>query len=187
MMNRRAFTGTALAALAAPTVLRAQQAFVLAPEFVPQVVRIRAEFAPGQILIVPAQHFLYFVTAPRKAIRYGVGVGKAGLEFKGRATIAVKKEWPTWRPTDAMIERNPSAYGRFKGNDDVQPGGPNNPLGARAMYLFQNGVNTYAAIHGTSNLSSIGQAASNGCFRMANEHVMDLYPRIPVGTPVSVL
>ncbi|TNF22555.1 MAG: L,D-transpeptidase, partial [Rhodobacteraceae bacterium] len=69
----------------------------------------------------------------------------------------------------------------------VQPGGPNNPLGARAMYLFQNGVNTYAAIHGTSNLRSIGQAASNGCFRMANEHVMDLYPRIPVGTPVSVL
>lgn len=185
MLTRRSFIGTAAVSLAMPAVANAQ--FKLDPKFQPQYVRVRADLAPGQIVVLQNARFLYWIEQPGQALRYGISVGQAGLEFSGNAVIAVKKEWPTWRPTDAMIERDPGAYGRFKGNDDVQPGGPNNPLGARAMYLFQNGVNTYAAIHGTSNLRSIGQAASNGCFRMANEHVMDLYPRIPVGTPVSVL
>jgi len=185
MLTRRSFIGTAAVSLAMPAVANAQ--FKLDPKFHPQYVRVRADLAPGQIVVLQNARFLYWIEEPGKALRYGISVGQTGLEFSGNAVIEVKKEWPTWRPTDAMIERDPAAYGRFKGNTDVQPGGPNNPLGARAMYLFQNGVNTFAAIHGTSNLSSIGQAASNGCFRMANEHVMDLYPRIPVGTPVSVL
>ena len=103
------------------------------------------------------------------------------------AVIQVKKEWPTWRPTDEMIERDPGHYGKFKDNDYVQPGGPGNPLGARALYLFQNGRDTYFRIHGTTEPSSIGRSVSNGCIRMINEHVMDLYQRVPIGTKVTVV
>ena len=86
-----------------------------------------------------------------------------------------------------MIERDPGAYGRFKDNDYVQPGGPGNPLGARALYLFQNGRDTFYRIHGTTEPQSIGRSVSNGCIRMLNEHVTDLYERVPIGTPVTVL
>jgi len=86
-----------------------------------------------------------------------------------------------------MIERNPSAYTRFIGNTDAQPGGPGNPLGARALYLFQGGRDTYYRIHGTTAPKSIGRAASSGCIRMLNEHVTDLYNRVPIGTTVTVL
>ena len=126
-------------------------------------------------------------SAPGEARRYGVGVGRAGLEFTGTATIDVKKKWPTWRPTDEMIEREPQTYARFRGNDYVQPGGPENPLGSRALYLFQNGRDTYYRIHGTNQPSSIGRSVSNGCIRMINAHVQDLYQRVPTGTVVTVL
>ncbi len=162
-------------------------AFQLDPRFQPQVVRIKKQFQPGQLLILPRSHYLYFVVEPRKAIRYGVGVGKAGLEFTGTATIDAKKEWPTWRPTGEMIERDPQAYGKFVGNDYVMPGGPENPLGARALYLFQNGRDTYFRIHGTNQPQSIGRSVSNGCIRMLNAHVIDLYQRVPLGTVVTVL
>ena len=184
MFSRRTFIASATAALAAPHVAGA---FELNPIFTPQPVRIGPAFAPGELLILPKAHFLYFVTAPRTAMRYGVGVGKAGLEFTGQAVIQVKKEWPTWRPTDEMIERDPGHYGKFKDNDYVQPGGPGNPLGARALYLFQNGRDTYFRIHGTTEPSSIGRSVSNGCIRMINEHVMDLYQRVPIGTKVTVV
>ncbi|MCB1364366.1 MAG: L,D-transpeptidase [Rhodobacteraceae bacterium] len=186
MITRRfliASAAASVAALSLPRQTRATAEFDPTPQFV----RIKKQFLPGQMLILPRSYYLYFVTEPRKAIRYGVGVGKAGLEFTGTATIDVKKEWPTWRPTDEMIERDPLSYGRFRDNDYVQPGGPSNPLGARALYLFQNGVNTYYAIHGTTQPQSIGQSVSNGCIRMLNEHVMDLYERVPIGTVVTVL
>jgi len=186
MFSRRKFLATSAAAsLAEPSIVRAE--FQLEPQFMPQKVKIGSAYAPGQLLILPKAHFLYFVTAPREAMRYGVGVGKAGLEFTGQATIDVKKEWPTWRPTNEMIERDPGSYGKFKGNDYVQPGGPGNPLGARALYLFQNGRDTYFRIHGTTQPSSIGRSVSNGCIRMINAHVIDLYGRVPVGTKVTVL
>ena len=153
----------------------------------PQVVRIKKELAPGQILVLPRSYYLYWVTEERKAIRYGVGVGRAGLEFTGTATIDVKKEWPTWRPTPDMIEREPRTYSRFVDNDYIMPGGPDNPLGARALYLFQNGVDTYFRIHGTTQPQTIGSSISNGCIRLTNEHVADLYDRVPVGTVVTVL
>ncbi|GGG80040.1 carnitine operon oxidoreductase caia [Salipiger pallidus] len=162
-------------------------AFEVAPRYRPQPVRVKNDLAPGQILILPRAHFLYFVDQPGQAIRYGVGVGRAGLEFTGDAVIEVKKEWPTWRPTNEMIERDPGAYRRFKDNDYVQPGGPENPLGARALYLFQNGRDTFYRIHGTTEPQSIGRSVSNGCIRMLNEHVTDLYERVPIGTPVTVL
>ena len=119
-----------------------------------------------------------------RAIRYGVGVGRAGLEFKGSAIIERKAEWPSWRPTAAMIRRNPDRYARFA---DGMPGGPGNPLGARALYLYRNGIDTYFRIHGTTEPWSIGTSVSNGCIRMLNDHVMQLYQRVPVGTPVTVL
>ncbi|HBS49837.1 MAG TPA: hypothetical protein DEA05_06990 [Rhodobacteraceae bacterium] len=188
MMNRRTFLATAAAATGTALVLPSQVEAQVAPfDPTPQFVRIKKDFAPGEMLVLPRSYYLYWVTEERKAIRYGVGVGKAGLEFTGRATIDVKKEWPTWRPTDEMIERDPASYGRFAGNDYVQPGGPNNPLGARALYLFQNGRDTYFRIHGTTQPESIGQSWSNGCIRMLNAHVIDLYERVPIGTVVTVL
>lgn len=188
MLTRRDFTLTALATVAlARQATAAADGFKVAPEFMPQLVRIKPGFQPGQIVIVTQLHFLYFVTEVGQAMRYGIGVGKEGLEFQGNAVIQVKKEWPTWRPTDEMIERDPKHYGKFKGNDDVQPGGPGNPLGARALYLFQNGKDTYFRIHGTTEPQSIGRSVSNGCIRMVNEHVIDLYNRVPVGTPVTVI
>ena len=183
-MRRRTFLASTLAAAALPQLVSAQSA---AYDPTPREVSIKRQYQPGQLLILPRSHFLYYVTAPGKAIRYGVGVGKAGLEFTGTANIQVKKEWPTWRPTDEMIERDPAAYKRFIGNTDAQPGGPGNPLGARALYLFQNGKDTYFRIHGTTQPNTIGRSVSNGCIRMLNEHVIDLYNRVPVGTVVTVL
>ncbi len=184
MMKRRQFLGAAASALCAPTVVGA---FQVDPVFLPQTVRMRADVEPGQILILPRAHFLYHVTEPGTARRYGVGVGRAGLEFTGEAVIAVKKEWPTWRPTQEMIEREPRTYSKFVDNDYVQPGGPGNPLGARALYLFKDGRDTFFRIHGTTEPQSIGRSVSNGCIRMVNDHVIDLYERVPVGTRVTVL
>ncbi|NDV98987.1 L,D-transpeptidase [Salipiger sp. PrR002] len=186
MITRRTFVTTATAGAALATAAPGA-AFALEQKFEPQSVGIRQDLEPGQILIMPRAHFLYFVTAPGQALRYGVGVGKAGLEFTGNAVIQVKKEWPTWRPTDEMIEREPQTYSRFRDNDYVQPGGPQNPLGARALYLFQNGRDTFFRIHGTTAPDSIGRSVSNGCIRMLNEHVIDLYQRVPIGTKVTVL
>lgn len=184
MLTRRTVLAAATAAAAFPLSVEAQTT-----EFdaTPQYVRIKKEFAPGQILVLPRSFYLYWVEEERKAVRYGVGVGRAGLEFTGSATIDRKKEWPTWRPTNEMIERDPHLYSKFIDNDYIQPGGPSNPLGARALYLYQNGVDTYFRIHGTTQPSTIGHSVSNGCIRMLNEHVIDLYERVPVGTVVSVL
>jgi lipoprotein-anchoring transpeptidase ErfK/SrfK len=182
-IDRRAFIAAAAASAILPEIAQAATEFDPTPQFV----TIKKQFEPGQMLILPRSFYLYLVTEPRKAIRYGVGVGKAGLEFKGTATIDVKKEWPTWRPTDEMIQRSPATYAKFNGTNYVQPGGPDNPLGARALYLFQNGKDTYFRIHGTIQPESIGQSWSNGCIRMLNEHVIDLYGRVPLGTVVTVL
>lgn len=187
MIHRRHVLLSGLAAtasVAAPAIARAVQ---LDPKFVPQTVRIAAKYQPGELLILPRAHFLYYVTAPRQALRYGVGVGRAGLQFTGTATIDVKRKWPGWRPTDSMIAREPDTYAKFVGNDHVQPGGRDNPLGSRALYLFQNGRDTYYRIHGTNQPASIGRSVSNGCIRMINEHVQELYEKVPIGTVVTVL
>ena len=187
-MRRRTFLTTAAAAAATmPQMGLAQNVPSAVFDPTPQLVRIKKGYAPGQLLVLPRSYYLYFTTGEREAMRYGVGVGKAGLEFTGTATIAAKKEWPTWRPTDEMIEREPDNYKRFIGNTEAQPGGPSNPLGARALYLFENGRDTYFRIHGTTQPNTIGRSVSNGCIRMINEHVIDLYQRVPVGTVVTVL
>jgi lipoprotein-anchoring transpeptidase ErfK/SrfK len=163
------------------------QGFKLEPRYEPTTVKMANTYQVGELVVVPRAHFLYFMTAPGQALRYGVGVGRAGLEFQGSAVIQAKRKWPSWRPTDDMIKREPHNYEEFIDNDYRQPGGPGNPLGSRALYLFQNGVDTYYRIHGTTAPRSIGRSVSNGCIRMLNEHVADLYERVPVGTRVTVL
>ena len=185
MITRRHFLAASAAAAALPSAVQASEDIVFDPT--PQFVKIKKDFLPGQLLVLPRSFYLYYVTEPKEAIRYGVGVGRAGLEFTGDAVIQVKKEWPTWRPTNEMIERDPRAYARFIDNDYIMPGGPTNPLGARALYLFQNGVDTYFRIHGTTQPETIGHSASNGCIRMLNDHVIDLYSRVPLQTKVIVL
>ena len=155
----------------------------IADELMPRYVRVKPEFEPGSVHVLSGSFLLYYIEAPRRAIRYGVAVGRAELVFRGATVVGRKLEWPPWRPTPEMIARNPAAYAQYA---DGMPGGPGNPLGARALYLFQNGRDTAIRIHGTTEPQSIGRAVSNGCIRMVNEHVIDLYARVPLGAPVMV-
>ncbi len=157
----------------------AKKAFQLDPRFLPQIVAFPHDYAVGTVVVDPANRFLYLVEGAGLARRYGVGVGKAGLAFRGTAEVGRKAKWPSWRPTDNMIRRDPKKYARYAGG---VPGGRNNPLGARALYLYRNGQDTLYRIHGTTEPWTIGKAVSNGCIRMVNEHVTDLYERVPVGT-----
>jgi lipoprotein-anchoring transpeptidase ErfK/SrfK len=148
-----------------------------------QIVDFPTDQAPGTIIINTAERRLYFITGQNKALRYGIAVGKAGFEWAGEANITERKPWPTWTPPEEMIERKPE-LAEFK---DGQPGGPTNPLGARALYLTTNGVDYGYRIHGTPDWKSIGSNASSGCIRMINQDVMDLYSRVPVGAKVIVM
>ncbi|MFT4115938.1 L,D-transpeptidase [Bradyrhizobium sp.] len=139
---------------------------------------------PGTVVVDPKNRFLYLVQEGGKALRYGVGVGKAGAAWSGTADVAMKREWPYWTPTPAMIAREPGKYKRWQKGMD---GGASNPLGARALYLFRNGRDTLYRIHGTNEPWSIGQAMSSGCIRMMNQDVIDLYRRVPKGAKVVVL
>lgn len=152
-------------------------------QFRARVVPVQPGLAVSSIHIVPQSYHLYFILPGNQAIRYGVAVGMEGLGWRGAANIGRKVEWPSWRPTDEMIARNPAAYERYK---DGMPGGPTNPLGARALYFYQGERDTAIRVHGTVQPSSIGRAASNGCFRMYNSHVIDLYRRVPLGAGAFV-
>jgi lipoprotein-anchoring transpeptidase ErfK/SrfK len=138
--------------------------------------------APGTIVVDPGQRYLYLVLDGGKAMRYGIGVGRQGFSWNGEATVQMKREWPTWNPPVEMQARDEKAR-MWK---DGMPGGPGNPLGARALYLFQNGKDTLYRIHGTNEPQSIGRAVSSGCIRMLNADVIDLYERVPIGTKVIV-
>ena len=157
--------------------------FKLDPIYEPRDVRFGG-YGRGTIVVDTKNHFLYFTLGLGKARRYGIGVGKAGLAFKGTATIKRKAEWPSWTPTANMIRREPRKYAKYAGG---VPGGPNNPLGARALYLYKGNRDTYFRIHGTTEPASIGRSVSNGCIRMINDHAIDLYDRVPTGTQVVVL
>lgn len=149
-----------------------------------QMVDYPTNYQPGTIIIDTQKRFLYLVQPGGKALRYGVGVGKAGLAFTGEAVIGVKKTWPHWTPTLEMMHRNPDRYGHMERG--LAPG-VDNPLGARALYLFKNGADTHFRIHGSHEAWSIGQAMSSGCIRMLNQDVIDLYSRVNVGTKVVVI
>jgi lipoprotein-anchoring transpeptidase ErfK/SrfK len=152
----------------------------LNPVYLPQVVDYGGPQKPGTIVIDTTQNFLFLVEDGGKARRYGVGTGKPGFEWAGTHKITMKREWPDWRPPAEMIARE-----RKKGRNLPvhMAGGPENPLGARALYLGS----TLYRIHGTNQPWTIGQAVSSGCIRMRNEDVIDLYERVGVGTKVVVI
>ena len=157
--------------------------FKVKPEFVPQDVTFTG-YEPGTIVIDTSARRLYLVESFSTARRYAIAVGREGLQFKGTVAVGDKQEWPRWIPTLDMQKREPKHYGQYK---DGMPGGGQNPLGARAIYLYDGKKDTHLRIHGTIAPQSIGTSASNGCFRMINEHVMDLYSRVKVGTKVVII
>ena len=148
-----------------------------------QLVDYNGGEAPGTVVVDTTDKFLYLVMEDGQAMRYGVGVGRQGLSWSGRAIIQMKREWPRWTPTQNMIARDPELA---QWEDGMEPG-LTNPLGARALYLFENGRDTLYRIHGTSEPWSIGQAMSSGCIRLFNQDIIDLYSRVPIGTRVRVL
>jgi lipoprotein-anchoring transpeptidase ErfK/SrfK len=205
MLSRRRFVAATSFAAFAPAILRAeteaplevtvtpdqviaQDAITLPPTMegtfaIPEryharVVPVQPGLPVGSLHIVSRAYHLYFILPGDQAIRYGVAVGQEGLGWTGAAVIGRKQEWPSWTPTPEMIERAPERYEQYA---DGMPGGPENPLGARAMYFYQGNVDTAIRVHGTIVPSSIGSSASNGCFRMYNSHVIDLYNRVPLG------
>ncbi|MDX3927338.1 MAG: L,D-transpeptidase [Shinella sp.] len=154
------------------------------PRYFRQQVAYSTPEPPGTIVVDTQNRFLYLVQEGGMAMRYGIGVGKAGLEFEGAARIARKAEWPRWTPTPSMIAREPERNAQWAGG--MEPG-LTNPLGPRALYLYQGDRDTLFRIHGTSEPWSIGKAVSSGCIRLFNQDIIDLYGRVPVGTRVVVL
>lgn len=151
-------------------------------EFEPREVWLKNGFPAGEIHIAPSQFALYWTLPDNRAIRYIVGIGRPGLYEAGEYYIGDRREWPYWAPTPDMIEREPDHYGPLA---EGLPGGLDNPLGARALYLFQAGRgDTYLRIHGTNDPSTIAKRVSNGCARLVNSQLIDLYNRVPVGTKV---
>lgn len=143
------------------------------------IVDFQRKEQPGTIVVDTDNRFLYYVLPKGKAIRYGVAVGENGKDFSGVAKVGAMKEWPGWTPTaNERAELDVPAF---------VPGGPANPLGSRAIYLFQNGRDTLYRIHGTNQPEYIGQAISFGCIRMTNEDVIDLYKKVQPGSLVVVL
>jgi len=125
---------------------------------------------------------LYDVREGGQALRYGIGIGRTGFAWSGRALIAWKRPWPTWTPPAEMIEREPALEEWREG----MPPGLHNPLGARALYIFKDGADTLYRLHGTTEEWSIGRAVSSGCVRLLNQDVIDLYSRVPANTPIVV-
>ncbi len=176
----RARTAHGIVTIAVPPQERRVVGREIDPIYLPQQVAYHGVEKPGTIIIDTVQNFLYLVGPDGTARRYGVGTGKPGFEWAGTHRVTRKAEWPDWRPPAEMIARE-----RAKGR--VLPvhmaGGPENPLGARALYLGS----TLYRIHGTNQPWTIGQAVSSGCIRMRNEDVVDLYERVGVGTKVVVM
>ncbi|MDE2578064.1 MAG: L,D-transpeptidase [Hyphomicrobiales bacterium] len=211
MDRRRAFRHAVMAALACATISLSAPASasaegygavqdgkfyvpgVNARRFNPKFLRQRVAYATsepaGTIVIDPQNHFLYLVEGGGSAMRYGVAVGKAGFAWNGVASIGSKQHWPDWYPPQEMLDRSPELMRKMTQlrSGIGMAGGPRNPLGARALYLWQGGKDTLFRIHGTVEPWSIGTNASSGCIRMINQDAMDLYDRVPVGAKVVVL
>ena len=154
------------------------------PEFWRKKVRLQTSEKPGTIIIDTNTKYLYYVEGNNRATRYGVGVGRDGFGWSGTVQVGRKAEWPDWRPPASMIARE-RAKGRIL--PAHMKGGPNNPLGARALYLYKGGRDTIFRIHGTNQPWTIGQNMSSGCIRMMNEDVQHLYGRAGVGSKVIVI
>ena len=151
-------------------------------KYLRQIVKYKTSEKPGTVIVDTKEKFLYFVMPDGKAMRYGIGVGREGFEWSGVSRVAMKREWPRWTPPAEMIKRQPSLE-KWRGG---QPGGLTNPLGARALYLFQGGGDTGYRLHGTPEWNSIGKAMSSGCIRLMNQDIIDLYERVEKGAKVIV-
>ena len=149
------------------------------PRFLPRRVEANAGLVPGDIHVDPIARYLYHIEPGGTAMRYGVAIARGSLYEPGIYTIRRKARWPRWTPTADMIARDPDTYAEFA---DGMPGGPNNPLGSRALYLYEGNRDTYLRIHGTTEPWSIGGRASSGCVRMIMAHINDLYGNVRTGT-----
>jgi len=187
MIDRRHFLLSSLAASSlglSPALAHKAKTkpYTLPQKYMPREVWRKFKASPGEIHVFPDEFALYWTMAGRRAIRYSVGVGRGNLYHAGTFFVGAKKEWPEWTPTPDMIKRQPKQYSKFSGG---MPGGINNPLGARALYLFSPGQgDTFLRIHGTNKPRTIGVAVSNGCARLVNDHVIELYNRVPMRTKV---
>jgi lipoprotein-anchoring transpeptidase ErfK/SrfK len=158
-------------------------------KFLRQTVAYRGDAQPGTIIIDPRSRHLYFIDARDRATRYGVGVGREGFAWHGEAKINMKHDWPDWVPPPEMVRRQPEIVSELEKTPrglGVR-GGPRSPLGARAMYLFGDGRDLGYRIHGTTEPETIGTYVSSGCIRMCNQDIINLYPRVSLGTRVLVL
>jgi len=186
MLNRRHFLASGLATgalgLSPAQAHRVGQNYVLPDEYMPREISLWTRYTPGEIHVFPDQFWLYWILPNGNAMRYTVGVGRDNLYHAGEFFVGAKKKWPEWTPTRAMIKRQPNQYARFANG---MPGGINNPLGARALYLFtRERGDTFLRIHGTNDPRTIGVAVSNGCARLVNDQVKEFYDRVPIGTRV---
>jgi lipoprotein-anchoring transpeptidase ErfK/SrfK len=155
------------------------------PEFRRQIVSYQSNERPGTIIVNTRERHLYYILSGGKAVRYGIGVGKQGFSWAGTAYVAWKQEWPSWHPPKEMAQRKPEVA---KYVEDGMGPGLHNPLGARAMYLFNDkGQDTLFRLHGTPEWASIGTAASSGCIRLMNQDVIDLYSRVRPGRNSKVI
>ena len=159
------------------------------PAFARRVVTYPSPEPAGTIIVDPGSHYLYRIQGDGTAIRYGVGVGAEGFVWNGLAVIHTKQEWPDWYPPADMLARKPELREHMVQLQSGlgMKGGPENPLGARAMYLWQGNKDTLYRLHGTNDPSTIGHNVSSGCIRLTNDDITDLYNRTPVGTKVIVL
>ena len=155
------------------------------PRFYRQMVENPTGERPGTIVVDTANHFLYLTYENNQAMRYGVGLGRAGFEWAGRGVIQYKRQWPRWTPPDEMIARQPELAPYSSANGGMAPG-LMNPLGARALYIFKDGRDTIYRLHGSPEWWTIGKSVSSGCVRLMNQDIVDLYNRVPDGTPIVV-
>jgi lipoprotein-anchoring transpeptidase ErfK/SrfK len=157
----------------------------LEERFFRQRVNYKTREKVGSLVVDTKNFYLYHVEPNGKAMRYGVGLGKAGFEWAGRARVLWKQEWPKWTPPAEMIERRPELE-KWSEENGGMPGGLDNPLGARALYIFEGNVDTLYRLHGTPEHWSIGKAVSSGCVRMIHQDVIDLYGRVKTKSPILV-
>ncbi len=155
-------------------------------QFWRQEVDYQTNEVPGTIVVDTPNKYLYYVLGNGRAIRYGIGVGRDGFEWSGRAKIAYKREWPKWTPPDEMVARQPELR-QYSARNGGMSGGLRNPLGARAMYIFRDGKDTLYRVHGSPEAWSIGKAVSSGCIRMLNQDVIDLYNHVRDGSTIVVI
>ena len=149
-------------------------------------VRYETSEKPGTVVVDTKNFYLYHVQKGGYAMRYGVGLGRAGFEWSGRARIAWKRKWPKWTPPDEMIARSPELQ-KWSAENGGMPPGLENPLGSRALYIHDGNVDTLYRIHGSPEISSIGKAVSSGCVRLVNHDVIHLYDNVRSGSPIVVL